>query len=394
MNLNNLFDLKILINKLNRIATTQALISLNRDYTELNDFTVNNVKSRVETIFNENWLPEKRHKFWQGALNVINRFWGEHFAKADTTGRLSIAFPGIAKLLLDPEMRNAWTAVVFGCIDKSDFGQCRIFETIDHGHRLVVTHEDVDYLVSPVGIEVVNEHTELGSEITADFFNGPVFHQYIGAETYTEGAVATDNYYYRAMAVCVGLTEELDAPDVNYEKPATGLEVQRARCVAMETLLIARGTVSTLGYAAAGLPYASGLLMSINVGDAKPVSNLFVQSVPLDVPNHQFITNHAVSELARNLKLRGIDLTKVPYPELIAVVANLAVQVVQSTEPNSTPIVRFNEPLSLKLVDLIYELERGIKHAAFFAASAKEFKPLLTGAAQILTVVYKNQIRC
>lgn len=390
----NLNDLKTLISKLNRVATTQALIALNREYVELSEFTVNSVKKSVETIFNENWVSDKRREYWQSALNVINRFWAEHYSKTDSAGRLSIAFPGIARLLLDPDMRYAWIATVLGCIGKADFGPCRIFETPSHGHRLVVTHKDVDYLVSPTGIEKVTENTELGSEISSDFYNGSMLGRCVSVGAYLTSVIEVDNYYYRTLALCVGLIDELDAPNANYEQVQYSLRSMRMRCIAMETLLIARSPAAKILYAASGLPFATGLLMSANMGEAKPVSNLLVRSAPLDIPNHQFIANHAVAELARVLKRRGIDLEENPYPELIAVVANLAVQVVKSTEPNSTPIVRFNEPLSLKFADLIYELERGFEHAVAFTTAAKEFKPQLADAAKILTVVYKNHIRC
>lgn len=394
--LKSLKDLERITNHLSRIAATQCLTSLVRDYNELDEATVEQVKDRVLAAYNRNWVGEKRSKFWGDALMLVHRFWGEHFNKGDDLAKQSVAFPILAKFFTENEVRNAWNAAVIGCIERAEFADCAIYESIDSGHKLVITLEGKEYFVSPAGIEDLTDVTFEGENISHEFSMGPHFREVVGAEAYVDAAVDNDNYYYRALAVYVGLLEELDGEiSTVYDTLVPTLETQRKRQCAIEALLIARCPNSNLGYAAAGLSAAPSLLISANFGSSKRISNVFVQSVPCDVPNHRFIANYALSELARKLKERGYDVSKHAYPELVALVSGLAIQVVpQGDNPKTIPLLRWNEPLCDKFADLIYGLGESVKASAAVVADAKEFRPLVEDAAKILTVVFKNQIRC
>lgn len=393
MKLNDISDLKKLVSKLNRIATTQALIALNRDYNELDEGTVNNIKDRVMAVYDENWTGGNRQEFWGQALNFINRFWGEHFSKCDDAGKRTIAFPGIAKLLLDNEISHAWNTVVMECIEKSELGEMRVFESVHKGHTIVLSVGEVDYVVSPTGVEVLTEHSDIGADITYIFNPGPVAIEFISGELYRDCEIMGDNYYYRALAVSVGLLDDLK--DQRHEDFAIHHNLSNTRnyLVAIEALLIARAPKGRIKYAAPSLTLASGLLQSANFGTSEVISNLIVQSVPFDVPNHRFIADHALSGFARMLRKRGLLIEKHRYPELVALVGSFSVQIVKRSD-NDEILVRWDDRLAEALADLIYEFGNGNKGVANLLAKATEYKTLLEDAAMILTVVYKNQIRC
>lgn len=393
--LNSLVDLNRIANHVSRVAASQALVSLVRDYNELDDATVNKVKDRVQAAYQQNWVGEKRQKFWGEALMAVNRFWGEHFKKGDDLARQSIAFPIIAKFFTDNDVRNAWNAVMLGYIERAGFGDCTIYESLDSGHQLILRYEGKQYSVSPAGIVDVTETGIVGTNIAHEFSVGTRLNESISAEDYVEGAIENDNYYYRALAVYSGMLDELDGSiGLSYGDLVVDLEIQRKRQCAISALMIARTPNASLSYAVAGLSVATSLLMDANLGKSKLVNNLKVHTVPLDIANHQFIMNFALSELARKLKERGYNVEKHPYPELVAVVSNLAVQVIHHSADKANPIIYWNEPLCDKFVDLIYGLGEGVKASAAVVAAADGFRTLVENAAKILTVVYKNQIRC
>lgn len=393
MKLNDISDLKKLVSKLNRIATTQALIALNRDYNELDEGTVNNIKDRVMAVYDENWTGGKRQEFWGQALNFINRFWGEHFSKCDDAGKRTIAFPGIAKLLIEEEAHHAWNAVVIGCIERSGLGVMRVFENIHKGQTVVLSVGEEDYVVAPTGVEPLTEDSDIGSDVTHLFSPGATYDSLISAELYCENEISVDNFYYRALAVSTGLIEDLRDQNFDDDYIEMSLTDSRNCMTAIEALLIARSHTSRVKYAAPSLTLASGLLQSANFGTSEVISNLIVQSVPFDVPNHRFIADHALSGFARMLRKRGLLIERHRYPELVALVGSFSVQIVKRSD-NDDMLVRWDDRLAEALADLIYEFGNGNKGVANLLAKATEYKTLLEDAAMILTVVYKNQIRC
>lgn len=392
--LKDLDDLKRIMNHLTRLATTQAAVALSRNYKELTDTEVVALKERVLAVYNRAWVGEDQERFWGETLKVVNRFWGEHYSHGDGV-RQSIAFPIIAKLFTDAEIRNAWNAVVLACIERAGLGECAVWESVTTGHQLILVCENKHYLLTPGGIDEVDTTTLPGSNISHHFHNGWHFTEKVGADSYLAGAIEVGNYYYRSLALTAGLLFELDGElEGVCDQSDRTLELERKRQCAIEALLMARNENGNPCFAASGIGMAVGLLRTANFGENPLIKSLFVQSLPLNVPNHRFVIDHAVSELAHKLKARGYDVERHSYPELVGVVACLCVQILHSGPDHTNhPKVYWNEELCDSFVDLIYGLGKSTKVAIGVINDAKKYAPMLQDAAKILTVVYQNQIR-
>lgn len=381
--------LHTMITKLNRIGTTMALIELNRNYEEISPKDFDRVQEQTARVYETNWSTA-RQEYWEDVLRCVNRFWWEGFRKSDAVLKFTIAAPAIAQLFLNTSLRNAWITVALQYIEDHSLGKCRIYEKVGDGTHLVIELDGEEFVVAPDGVIKYELGVDIGKDITADFYFGPYLKEEIDAEAFYDSRIHRSDYYYRALAVSFGKIEHLDEDPI--EDPT--LSELRQRHSAIEALLMARNPKHKTQFYAGGVSHTWHSLLTANFGGRKAVDNLVVNSVPLDIPNHQFITSHAVSELARKLHVKGCAFGGLFYPELAATVGTMAVQVVTDVSRQNLPVLRYSESFTDDAARLIYELKNGLTDLSeFIETCSEQNRVLIRDAAAILTVVYKTQVR-